>query len=88
MGFVLPKMMSCDDQIIYDDVDDRKYLGFDKKYLRDLEELQEHAIKRFAETAGRTSTPEIRAYTAGTLPKLHEHTAHTAKLFKCANERK
>jgi putative membrane protein len=87
-GLVLPKMMSHDDRKIYDDVDDRKYLGFDKKYLRDLGELHERAIKRYAEAADQASTPELRAYAAETLPKLREHAAHTAELFKRANERK
>ena len=88
IGLVLPKMMSRDDRIIYENVDGRRYLGFDKKYLRDLDELQGHTIKRFAEAAGKASTPELHTCTAGTLPKLHEYAAHTTKLFKRTNERR
>ncbi|AMJ66165.1 DUF4142 domain-containing protein [Hymenobacter sp. PAMC 26628] len=87
-GLALPKMMSHDDRKIYDDVDDRKYLGFDKKYLRDLGALHERAIQRFSEAAEKASTPELRAYAAETLPKLREHAAHTTELFNRANDRK
>ncbi len=87
-GLVLPKMMSHDDRKTYDDVDDRKYLGFDKKYLREMGELHERAIKRFSEAAEKVATPELRAYAAETLPKLRAHATHTAELFKRANDRK
>ena len=87
-GLVLPRMMSHDNRKTYDDVDDRKYLGFDKKYLRDLGELHEHAIKRCVEAAEKVATPELRAYAAETLPKLREHAANIAELFRRANDRK
>ncbi|TPG58972.1 DUF4142 domain-containing protein [Hymenobacter nivis] len=87
-GLVLPKMMSHDDRKNYDDVDDRKYLGFDKKYLRELGKLHERAIKRCAEAAEKVATPELRAYAAETLPKLREHAARTAELYKRADDRK
>ncbi|OGX89134.1 DUF4142 domain-containing protein [Hymenobacter coccineus] len=87
-GLALPKMMSHDDRKIYDDVDDRKYLGFDKKYLREMGELHERAIKRCAEAAEKASTPELRTYAAETLPKLRAHSTHIAELYKRANERK
>lgn len=87
-GIALPKMMSDADRRIYDDVDDRKYLGFDKKYLRDLEELHERTIRRYAEAATKLRNPELLAYATEMLPQLRAHEAQTAELFKRANERK
>jgi putative membrane protein len=84
-SIALPTMMSTEDRAIYDDVDDRKYLGFDKKYLRDLKELHERTIKRYAEAATKLANPELLAYATEMLPKLRAHEAETAVLFERAN---
>lgn len=87
-GIQMPANMGVDDRKVYDDIDDRKYLGFDKKYMRDLQELHERTIKRYAEATTKLSNPELLAYATETLPKLRAHEARTAELFKSANERK
>lgn len=87
-GIQLPTNMGVDDRKIYDDIDDRKYLGFDKKYMRDLQELHERTIKRYAEATTKLSNPELLAFATEMLPKLRAHEAKTAELFKAANERK
>lgn len=87
-GIQLPVNMGVDDRKIYDDIDDRKYLGFDKKYMRDLQELHERTIKRYAEATTKLSNPELLAFATEMLPKLRAHEAKTAELFKLANERK
>lgn len=87
-GIQLPANMGVDDRKVYDDIDDRKYFGFDKKYMRDLQELHERTIKRYEEATTKVSNPELRAYAAEMLPKLREHEARTTELFKLANERK
>lgn len=84
-SIVLPTMMSTEDRAIYDDVDDRKYLGFDKKYLRDLKDLHERTIKRYAEAATKLTNPELLAYATEMLPKLRAHESETAVLFERAN---
>ncbi|MBW3130694.1 DUF4142 domain-containing protein [Hymenobacter profundi] len=84
----LPQMMGKDDRGIYDDIDDRKYFGFDKKYMRDLQELHERTIARFADAAAKASNPELRTYAAEMLPKLREHEEITAQLFEKASDRK
>lgn len=84
-SIALPTMMSTEDRAIYDDVDDRKYLGFDKKYLRDLKELHERTIKRYAEAATKLANPELLAYATEMLPKLRAHETATAVLFERAN---
>ncbi|QNH62094.1 DUF4142 domain-containing protein [Hymenobacter sediminicola] len=84
-SLALPNMMSEEDRRIYEDVDDRKYLGFDKKYLRDLKELHERTIKRYAEAATKLSNPELLAYVTEMLPKLRAHETQTAVLFELAN---
>lgn len=87
-SIALPQTMSEEDRRIYDDVDDRKYLGFDKKYLRDLEELHKRTVQRYAEAATKLSNPELLAYVTEMLPTLRAHEAQTSVLFKRANERK
>ena len=84
-SLALPSMMSEEDRRIYEDVDDRKYLGFDKKYLRDLKELHERTIKRYAEAATRLRNPDLLAYVTEMLPKLRAHETQTAALFELAN---
>jgi putative membrane protein len=84
-SIALPTMMSTEDRAIYDDVDDRKYLGFDKKYLRDLKELHERTIKRYAEAATKLANPELLTYVTEMLPKLRAHESETAVLFERAN---
>ena len=84
-SIALPTMMSTEDRAIYDDVDDRKYLGFDKKYLRDLKELHERTVKRYAEAATKLTNPELLAYVTEMLPKLRAHESQTAILFERAN---
>ena len=84
-SIALPTMMSTEDRAIYDDVDDRKYLGFDKKYLRDLKELHERTVKRYAEAATKLTNPELLAYVTEMLPKLRAHDSQTAILFERAN---
>jgi putative membrane protein len=84
-SIALPTMMSTEDRAIYDDVDDRKYLGFDKKYLRDLKELHERTVKRYAEAATKLTNPELLAYVTEMLPKLRAHESETAVLFERAN---
>ncbi len=84
-SIALPTMMSEEDRRIYDDVDDRKYLGFDKKYLRDLEELHKRTAQRYAEAATKLSNPDLLAYATEMLPKLRAHEAKTAELFERAN---
>jgi putative membrane protein len=87
-GIQLPVNMGVDDRRVYDDIDDRKYLGFDKKYMRDLQELHERTIKRYAEATTKLNNPELLAFATEMLPKLRAHEARTAELFKAANERK
>ncbi|MBC6610477.1 DUF4142 domain-containing protein [Hymenobacter sp. BT507] len=84
----LPQMMGKDDKGIYDDIDDRKYFGFDKKYMRDLQELHERTIARFADAAAKVSDPALRTYAAEMLPKLREHEEITDQLFERASDRK
>ncbi|MBO0360926.1 DUF4142 domain-containing protein [Hymenobacter sp. BT186] len=84
-SMALPTMMSTEDRAIYDDIDDRKYLGFDKKYLRDLKELHERTVKRYAEAATKLANPELLAYVTEMLPKLRAHESQTAILFERAN---
>lgn len=84
----LPATMSADDRKTYDAVDDRKYLGFDKKYLRDLKELHQRLIALYADAATKATNPELRALVADALPKLRAHEASTAQLFDRANARK
>ncbi|WP_022825894.1 DUF4142 domain-containing protein [Hymenobacter norwichensis] len=84
-SIALPTMMSTEDRAIYDDVDDRKYLGFDKKYLRDLKELHERTVKRYAEATTKLANPELLAYVTEMLPKLRAHESQTAVLFERAN---
>ena len=88
IGIALPKMMSEDDRDHYDDVDDRKYFGFDKKFLRALSDAQERDIKRYEEGAEQLSSPGLRDFAATTLPLLREHHAKTEELYDRANERK
>ncbi|WP_375434682.1 DUF4142 domain-containing protein [uncultured Hymenobacter sp.] len=84
-NITLPTMMSADDRAIYDDVDDRKYLGFDKKYLRDAKALHERTVKRYAEAATKLSNPELLTYVTEMLPKQRAHETETAALFERAN---
>lgn len=84
----LPQMMGKEDRGIYDDIDDRKYFGFDKKYMRDLQELHKRTIARFADAAVKASSPGLRTYAAEMLPKLREHEEITAQLFERASDRK
>jgi putative membrane protein len=84
-SIALPTMMSTEDRSIYDDVDDRKYLGFDKKYLRDLKDLHERTVKRYAEAATKLANPELLAYVTEMLPKLRAHETQTGILFEKAN---
>ncbi|MFD1469120.1 DUF4142 domain-containing protein [Hymenobacter caeli] len=87
-AFALPAAMSAADRKTYDDVNDRKYLGFDKKYLRDLKELHQHLIALYADAATQATNPELRAFAADALPKLRAHGTTTAQLFDRANARK
>lgn len=84
----LPTGMSEDDKKLYDDVDDRKYLGFDKKYLRTLKELHARTLKRYAEAATKLSNPELQAYAARRLPLLRQDELTVNQLFDRANDRK
>lgn len=84
----LPASMSPADRKLYDDVDDRNYLGFDKKYLRTLKELHARTIKRYAEAATRLTSPELQAYAARRLPLLSQDEETTGQLFDRANARK
>ena len=84
----LPQSLSKDDQKIYDDVDDRKYLGFDKKYLRSLQELHERTLKRYAEAATKLSHPDLQQYAAQMLPQLRQDEMAIAQLYERADERK
>ena len=88
IGIALPKTMSEDDRDHYDDVDDRQYFGFDKKFLRALSEAQERDIRRYEEAAEQLSSPGLRDFAATTLPLLREHHAKTEELYRRANERK
>ena len=84
-SIAVPAMMSPEDRSIYNDVDGRKYLGFDKKYLRDLLTLHQRTAKRYAEAATKLSNPELLAYVTEMLPKIRAHEAKTAELFERAN---
>lgn len=84
----LPEAMSKDARDMYDDVDDRKYLGFDKKYLRTLKSLHERDLKRYAEAATKLTNPELLKYAAGMLPELREHELMIDKLYERADDRK
>lgn len=84
----LPASMSNADRKLYDDVDDRNYLGFDKKYLRTLKELHARTIKRYTEAAARLTNPELQAYAARRLPLLSQDEETVGRLFDRANARK
>ena len=87
-GIALPNRMSDDDRDHYDDVDDRKYFGFDKKFLRALKEAHERDIQRFSEASTKLSNAELRALAAAALPTLREHLQQTEQLYERANDRK
>ncbi|WP_354584885.1 DUF4142 domain-containing protein [Hymenobacter sp. UYCo722] len=87
-NITLPRMMSEDDRDHYNDVDDRKYFGFDKKYLRSLKDAHERDVQRFAAAATQLSNAELRAFAAQSLPNLRAHLQQTAELYKRADERK
>lgn len=84
----LPAAMSKDDKELYDDVDDRKYLGFDKKYLRSLKSLHERMLKEYAEAATKLTNPELQQYAARMLPVLRQDEQAIDQLFERANDRK
>ena len=84
----LPVAMSKDDKELYDDVDDRKYLGFDKKYLRSLKSLHERMLKEYAEAATKLTNPELQQYAARMLPVLRQDEQAIDQLFERANDRK
>jgi putative membrane protein len=84
----LPANMSPDDRKLYDDVDDRNYLGFDKKYMRTLKELHARTIRRYAEAVTKLTNPELQAYAARRLPLLSHDEDTVSQLFDRANARK
>ncbi|OWP62822.1 hypothetical protein CDA63_12275 [Hymenobacter amundsenii] len=84
----LPGMMSKDGRDMYDDVDDRKYLGFDKKYLRTLKDLHEQDLKRYAEAATKLRNPDLQRYATQMLLQLREHETMVDQLYQRANDRK
>ncbi|RZK25087.1 MAG: DUF4142 domain-containing protein, partial [Hymenobacter sp.] len=84
----LPVSMSKDDKALYDDVNDRKYLGFDKKYLRSLKSLHERMLKAYSEAATKLTNPELQQYAARMLPVLRQDEQTIDQLFKRANDRK
>jgi len=84
----LPTTMSTDDRDHYDDVDDRKYLGFDKKFLRALKDSHERAIEHYEEASTKLRNSELRAFATSSLPLLREHLKQTEQLYERANERK
>jgi putative membrane protein len=87
-NLTLPASMSPDDRRLYDDVDDRKYLGFDKKYMRTLKELHARTIKHYAEAATKLTNPELQAYAARRLPLLSQDEESVSRLVDRANARK
>ncbi|MFC6225690.1 DUF4142 domain-containing protein [Hymenobacter artigasi] len=87
-NITLPRMMSDDDRDHYNDVDDRKYFGFDKKYLRSLKDAHERDVQRYAAAATQLSNAELRAFAAQALPNLRAHLQQTEELYKRADERK
>ena len=84
----LPGMMSKDGRDMYDDVDDRKYLGFDKKYLRTLKDLHERDLKHYAEAATKLRNPDLQRYAAQMLIQLREHELMVDQLYQRASDRK
>lgn len=84
----LPASMSPADRKLYDDVDDRKYLGFDKKYLRTLKEVYARTIRRYTEAASKLTSPDLQAYVAHRLPLLQQDADEVSRLFDRANDRK
>ena len=84
----LPASMSPADRKLYDDVDDRKYLGFDKKYLRTLKEVYARTIKQYTEAASKLTSPDLQAYVARRLPLLQQDAEEVSRLFDRANDRK
>lgn len=84
----VPVAMSKDDKKLYDDVDDRKYLGFDKKYLRSLKSLHERMLKAYSEAATKLTNPELQQYAARMLPVLRQDEQTIDQLFERANDRK
>ena len=84
----LPGAMGQEARDVYDDVDDRKYLGFDKKYLRTLKDLHEADLKRYAEAATKLHSPALQQYAAQMLPLLRQHEQLLNQLYERADERK
>ena len=84
----LPGAMSDDAREVYKDVDDRKYLGFDKKYLRTLKEQHERDLKLYTEAADKLTNPALQQYAARMLPVLHRHEQTLAGLYERASDRK
>jgi len=84
----LPASMSPADRKLYDDVDDRKYLGFDKKYLRTLKEVYARTIRRYTEAVSKLTSPDLQAYVARRLPLLQQDADEVSRLFDRANDRK
>ncbi|WBA44144.1 DUF4142 domain-containing protein [Hymenobacter canadensis] len=84
----LPTALSEDDRDLYNDVDDRKYLGFDKKYLRALKDQHARTLKQYSEAATKLSTPELQEYAARMLPMLRQDEQTIDALYERADARK
>ena len=84
----VPGAMSKDARETYDDVDDRRYFGFDKKYLRTLKDLSEGELKLYAEAATRLTNPALQRYVARHLPELRRNQLTIARLYERTDERK
>ena len=66
-------MMGDDDRAAYDDVDDRRYFGFDKKFPRTLRDVHQRDAQRYAEAAAKLGNPALRAFATMPLPVLRTH---------------
>lgn len=84
----LPGAMGQEARDAYDDVDDRKYLGFDKKYLRTLKDQHERDLKMYAEAATKLHSPALQQYAAQMLPTLRQHQQALDQLYERASDRK
>lgn len=84
----LPGAMGREAYDAYQDVDDRKYLGFDKKYLRTLKDLHERDLKLYSEAATKLHSPALQQYAARMLPQLRQHQQALEPLYERASDRK
>lgn len=78
--FTLPQELGNAHQKTYDQVNDQSGISFDLSYVKEVNQLHDNLLERYADIADHGTNMEVKVFASKQLPLIREHIEMTNKI--------